>query len=477
MADDNPSVDTRRDARRGERKTRRGRPDWSLVVFIASLVLLAFLYGAVSSELKLPPSNQVRHAVAALRSLDLFEDESLVASLNRIDEKAAPAPDIRTLDPAAGNELLLVTGGPNQDAAHCPRFGCLAWVIDRSGKVLHAWPLPLDTLFKGIEGFKGDTDTRNFYPVGLGLLDDGSIVATFHARNMFPYVVGIARIGWDGRVMWKHIDGAHHWLQVGPDGRIYAPIQVRRRIDRIDGNAVDIRCPTVVYDEGVRIYRPDGTVERTLIMTDLLVRNGFPGFLYSVRDDCDPIHLNSVDVATAGEASHIPGAAAGDLLVSARELSSVMLLDPVSGRIKRVVSGRTAAQHSAQFLPDGTVLVFDNQGGSKAQGGSRIVRLNLVDGTSQVVFPTGAGKAMLPFFSPDGGTVVPSPDGRRAFVSSKDQSRTFEIDLATGKPLWTMDRVLDVGPFMGASKPVAGYFKAYGTSYVTDLQARALRLR
>jgi hypothetical protein len=212
------------------------------------------------------------------------------------------------------------------------------------------------------------------------------------------------------------------------------------------------------------------------MITDMLIRNGYPGMIYSVRDDCDPIHLNSVDLVTPEIASHIPGASAGDLLVSLREQSAIMLFDPVSAKIKRIVAGRTAAQHSAKFLPDGTVLAFDNQGGSRSLGGSRIVRLNLVDGSAQTVFPTKASRSVLPFFSVDGGTVVPSPDGRRAMISSKKESRDIEIDLATGRPLWSMTHVFDVGQLIKArGEPVGGYFAAYGSYYLTTDQTLALR--
>lgn len=450
--------------------------DWPLAIFGASLALLAFLAGAVAMHTGVPPSKLIRRALSGLSAMTHLEDETLVSSLVRIEEGVRPDPNVRTLDPAAGRELLLVTGGPNQDAARCPEYGCLAWIMDREGRVLHAWPLPLGELFDNVEGFNGNVETRNFYPIGLGLMPDGSLVATFHARNTYPYVAGIARISWDGEVMWQRIDGAHHWLAVGEDGLIYAPSQERRALAHVGDNAVTLRCPDPVNDEGVRIYRPDGTVVRTLVMTDLLVRNGYPGLIYSVRDDCDPIHLNSVDVATAQEARGIPGAEAGDLLVSLREPSAIALLDPETGRIKHLVAGRTAAQHSAHFLPDGSVIAFDNQGGSRGTGGSRIMRLDLATGRAEVAFPRSDRGAVMPFVSPDGGTVIPSPDGRRAIVASKDQSRDFEIDLASGRPLWTMDRVLDVGPFMDVDGPVAGYFKAYGTYYLTQEQVSGLPL-
>ena len=457
-------------------KKRKRTFDWSALAFVASLCLLAFLYGFASNEFNLPPKGFMKRTVSALKAVNLIED-GLPTGLQRIDPNPPPTPAVRQLDAAAGRELLLLTGGTNRETERCPKYGCLATVIDRSGKVLRSWPLPLDALFDGVEQFAGEVKLGNFYPIGLGLLHDGSLVVTFHIRNAWPYAVGIARIDRDGKVLWKHIDGAHHWLRVGPDDRIYAPIQIRRALKYAPGTAVRIRCPYVVYDEGVRIYRPDGTVERTVLMTEMLVRNGYPGLAYSVRDDCDPIHLNSVDLVTPEIARHIPGAAAGDLLVSLREQSAIVLFDPVKAKIKHIVSGRTAAQHSAKFLPDGTVLAFDNQGGSRSLGGSRIVRVNLADSTAQTVFPTDASRSVLPFFSDDGGTVTPSPDGKRAMISSKKSSRDIEIDLATGRPLWTMTEVGDVGPLLkSGGKPVAGYFAAYGAYYLTKDQAIALDL-
>ncbi len=457
----------------GDPKKRSRSVDWSAIAFTASLCLMAFFYGFAANELDLPPKAQMKQAISALKAVSLIED-GLPTGVNRIDAQSKPGLAVRRLDPAAGDELLLVTGGPDRDTARCPKYGCLASVVDRSGKVLHSWPLPLDTLFEGIEGFDGEVKLGNFYPIGLGLLRDGSLVATFHARNMYPYAVGIARIGPAGKVLWKNIDGAHHWFRIGPDDRIYAPVQIRRAMDYVADNAVEIRCPHAVYDGGVRIYRPDGTVERTVMMAEMLIQNGYPGLIYSVRDDCDPVHINSVELVTPQIAGHIPGAAAGDLLVSMREPSAIMLFDPVKAKIKRIVVGRTAAQHSARFLPDGTVLAFDNQGGSRSLGGSRIVRVNLLEGSAQTVFPTVASRPVLPFFSFDGGTVTPSPDGKRAMISSKKESRDIEFDLATGRPLWSMTHVLDVE---NDGKSAAGYFAAYGSYYLTDDQRRALRLR
>lgn len=453
-------------------RKRKRSIDWSAVAFVAALCLIAFLYGFASNEFNLPPKSTMREALSAFKAVTRI-DRDLPTGVVRIDQKAVPGLTVRKLDPAAGSELLLVTGWPLR--GRCPKYPCLASIIDRSGKILHSWPAPLDELFSDMKEFSGDVRPDNFYPIGIGLLHDGSLVVTFHGHNVYPYAVGIARIDPAGKVLWKRVDGAHHWLHIGPDERIYAPLQIRRIRKHVGDNAVEFRCPDIVYDEGIRIYRPNGSTERTLMMSDILVDNGYPGLVYSVRNDCDPLHINSVDVATPEIASHILGAASGDLLISLREPSAIVLLDPATSKIKHLIVGRTAAQHSAKFLPDGSVLAFDNQGGSRSLGGSRIVRLNLVDGSVQTVFPTEASRSILPLFSGDGGTVTPSPDGMRAMISSKDESRDIEIDLATGRPLWIMTHVFDIGPSGG--KPASGYSTAYGNYYVTEEQLRALHLR
>ena len=139
----------------GAAKKRKRLIDWSAVAFVASLCLFAFLYGFASNELDLPPKSQMKQAVAALKAINVIDD-NLPTGVNRLDPNAKPEPEVRQLDAAAGKELLLVTGWPNRDPGRCPKFGCLASVIDRSGRILHSWPLPSEALFDGVQGFDGE---------------------------------------------------------------------------------------------------------------------------------------------------------------------------------------------------------------------------------------------------------------------------------------------------------------------------------
>jgi hypothetical protein len=381
---------------------------------------------------------------------------------------------VTRLGDAAGAEALLITGGPYQYMAKCPTFGCLAWVIDRDGKVLHTWEADLDALFRDVEGFRGDVDPDTIYPIGTSLQDDGSLVMTFHARNTFPYQVGIARIGPNGEIIWKHWDYSHHWIDTDAQGRIYAPsMKLVSKLKHFENTPVEVKCHTgTLFYEGIRIYAADGSVLRDIWIEESFARSGYPGLLYSLRDGCDPAHVNSVEVVRPEIAAVMPGVEAGDLLVSIREPSAIAIIDAGSGLIKHIVVGRTAGQHSPHFLPDGTVVVFDNQGGDRALGGTRILRIDLLHDTATTVYPGSASDPLLPFWSRDGGTIAVSPDGERIMISVKKQARTLEIDLTTGSAQWLMEKSFDISPFLEMKNKQAeadhGYFNAYGAYYLDN---------
>ncbi|MGD9711044.1 MAG: arylsulfotransferase family protein, partial [Thermomicrobiales bacterium] len=419
--------------------------EWSFVAFILALCGLAYGVGVATMTLKIFPYQVIQHAKMAFDALGKMEDENLIPGMEKVDEKAKPGFTPKLIAPSAGKELLLITGGFGRDAKHCPKQGCLAWIVDRSGKVVYSWPLDLDGLFGDAKGFSGSTKIENFYPVGMRLQDDGTLIVTFHGRNMYPYAVGMARIGRKGEILWKSLDNSHHWFRTTSDGLIYAPVQVRRTLKYLPGTRMEIACTVPIYDDGIRIRRvSDGKVLRTFSVLNVIASSGYPGLLYGLRSDCDATHMNSVDVVTPEIAAKLPGTQAGDFLVSLREASAVAILDKDDGHIKKLVSGHTAAQHSARFMPDGTVVVFDNRGGSPETGGSRIARINLETGQTRTVFPNDYSKPLLPFYSSMASQVEVSPDGKRLMITSIDESRNFEIDAETGKPLWWLKRVHDI---------------------------------
>ena len=152
----------------------------------------------------------------------------------------------------------------------------------------------------------------------------------------------------------------------------------------------------------------------------------------------------------------IRDSAEGDLIVSLRHINTLLAIDPVSGSIKWHLTGRTIAQHSPRLQADGSILVFDNYGGRRAVGGSRIVRLDYGSDRSQDVYPRPDTANGVDFFSSFAGVIDLHPDGIRGLVSVTEQGRILELDLKTGRLLWEYTNNHDLGSYPGQVGNKAG---------------------
>lgn len=446
------------------------------VGFVAALCGLAFAYGVVVMKYKVFPYKTLTEAQAAFDAWRQIGNDDYPPGVVAWS-KAPPRQLARRLGQGGGDEAVMITGGFYSRLDLCPKSGCLAIVVDRSGKPLHTWPAPDPaTFFAGAKGHTGAVKPINFRVFGAALGRDGSLIVSFHGKDMFPYQVGIAKFDVGGALLWARFGANHHFPTLGPDGRIYTPSM--RLADRTQSHfantAVELKCATggASYLEGVQVLDSDGRLIHDFPLETALAAAGYPGLFYSIRDGCDPFHINSVEPLNPAAAAGL-GADVGDLLVSVREASALVVMDKDTGAVKRVISGRVAGQHSPRVLPDGAILVFDNQGGDRALGGSRVAKI-LPDGTTSTVFPTNAEAGLTPFFSRFQGRIDSSADGARAMVSSSAQGRIVEVEIATGRPLWVYEDVVDLAPFIRERNlkhaETFARVESYGAYYVNDLE-------
>lgn len=450
------------------------------LVFLAGLAGAFYLAGMVARELCLFPTEVVQDAHAAWRALDEVQDSSLPFGAQK-SLASRDRPLVQRLDARAGSENILFAGGFYQYMDECPQFGCVAIVADRSGAILHSWQIDPAELFdeEAIEGFDGapGKDIDEFYVNAVALAADGGLVVTLQAINVFPYQVGIAKLDAKGKLLWKRIDHSHHWATIDGNGEILVPYSnFVDGIKRFGDTATDIRCEDgVVSIEGVRRLGPDGSLLGELSFADILLRADYPGIVYAVRDGCDPYHVNAITPVppAAAQALASAGVVAGDLLVSLREPSALAIIGRTTGELKRLIVGRTSGQHSPRFLPDGSIVVFDNRGGKKETGGSRILRIDLATRQTRVVYPRSDKDPLLPFFSPLGGVIDVSADGSRLLVSDPRSARVIEIDVATGASLWVYNKTLDMTPYLErrhlSTRTPFVRFATHGAYYVSDM--------
>lgn len=449
---------------------------WLAAFAVLGLAFLAFVWGASAMIWKVFPYRQIVHVEKGIEAWGKMEDES------RPQHVIGDAPDATGPDPvvsfrdSGAEDLILVTGGFFYRQDICPDFGCLAMVIDRDGNVLHTWETDPATLFADVDfaGFTGRPSALNLNVQGLDIGPDGSLAVTFQGRNVYPYQVGIARFDWQGDKLWSRVDNSHHWPTVGPDGTIYAPIaRIEKQQTTVAATQEPVVCKgSAMFQEGVQVLTPDGEVVRRLWLEDLVKASDMQGLAYSVRSDCDPYHVNGIALMNAAAAAQLPGTKAGDLVVSLRSSSALVVIDAVTGQIEHIVSGPMVAQHSPNVTRDGAFVVFDNLGGIDSAHGTRVLRVDPSLGQGTTLFPRDAAGPGGDLQSIAQGAVALSDDNSRMLVSETLGGRIFEVDTATGEALWQMTAISDLAPFHAAAGtpadgPAWSLMQTQGARYVS----------
>jgi len=197
------------------------------------------------------------------------------------------------------------------------------------------------------------------------------------------------------------------------------------------------------YHEPIVILDPDGHEIRKIDTFDAIIDSDLAGLFNNNGKDhyeietCDPLHLNDVRILTEDMAGRFPRFRPGDLLVSFRSLNGVGVLDPETKLFKWFYVGALQSQHSPRFHGNNRVLVFDNLGGLKKNGISRIMGIDVTTGEARTVFPkAGVSIPSRSFFSKTAGHIEVHPDQQRMLVSWTHQGLIWEIDIESGEVLW-----------------------------------------
>lgn len=146
----------------------------------------------------------------------------------------------------------------------------------------------------------------------------------------------------------------HHSIELAPDGESVWTASITEKFFSTH--------PTVkekLLDNSLSNVDLRGQVLQNLSFSEILVKNGFIAHLIGTNGTAfnnDPIHINQISPAKS-DGSYWK---LGDLLISARHLSTVYLYRPSTGKIIWHQQGPWINQHSAHFVGNQTIAVFGN---------------------------------------------------------------------------------------------------------------------
>ena len=406
------------------------------------LFALSFAYGYLCHKYKLFPHHYLHETKLALKAIwDVYTVEDRDVDGVDFMDSEYQRPVANHLSTKAGKENIFILS--NEFAFRkVNQTGCFAWIMDRNGTLLHVWK-NLPNLWAPLAKRDSLGDNWRAYPVGAYLYPNGDLLVSYQGKNVFPMSMGLAKFDKDSNLLWKNDGYYHHWFDVDRQGRIFVPThKIVSSPLKIPDNQKYFECKKekFTYDT-VSILSPDGKLLEEIDLFDSIIRSDLAGVFHNCGSDyqkistCDPMHLNDIRITTARQAATSSRLNPGDLLLSFRSLNAVAVLDHKTQLFKWFHVGASHNQHSPRWVKNDKIFVFDNLGGRKSQGTSRVVSIDFPSGKSHTVFPKDNIEADR-LFSRTAGYLDIHPSGERMLVATTHKSTVREIDIPTGKILW-----------------------------------------
>lgn len=406
---------------------------WGPLVSVFGIAVLSFVAGGVLMLTDREPAASVKRSFQAGQALvdkmtayrdplgtDLWRDA-------RTDRRGVVAYD----EGRAQGGFTLYSSGDRQEAV----------LIDMRGRVLHRWSMPFSKLWDRTAAVKKPLGDDYIYIEKAQVLPNGDLLAMYVAVGDTPWGYGFAKLDRNGNVLWKYLGHAHHDFDVAADGSIWLlsqeigndplPPYTHMKPPRIDDYAVQLA--------------PDGRELRKISLTHAVFNSPFNRVLnlvpaYTIGGTGDYLHTNAVEVILPGRP--LPkGMAPGHLLVSFREINTIATIDPESQKASWVLPGPWMRQHDPDMLPDGRIVMFDNEGEYTQKGISRAIEIDPVTGGIEWSY---AGTAEQPLLSIVRSSVQRLPNGNTLIVES-DAGRMVEVT-RDGEVAWDFVNPVRAGP-------------------------------
>ncbi len=382
-------------------RTALPRPRAEVLVFRAWLVLLALL---LLLFVVLATAAIVRHAMMKGARLDARQAELVVAVAEFpggiratamelvgaltgtsyaliFDRATVEMPSWQRSFPAPADPGFLLLSGIDPES----RQSSVRLLRIADGKVIARWApdwravLAQSTRSPFAPGITRQT-IRAFHPL---LLDDGDII--FNTGGAM-----VRQSPCSAQPVWVLDEVMHHSNQRDADGNIWTPSVGG------GGFADNSFLAERVRDDAIARVSPDGVLLERRSFARIMRDNGLAALLLGTQGmqlNTDPIHINEIAVAPSDTRYW----RRGDLLISARHLSTLFLYRPATGRIVWHQTGPWMNQHAAAFVDDHSISVFNNNVIAATPGDQPF--LEPADTNQFMVYDFATGQVTRPFKS------------------------------------------------------------------------------
>jgi hypothetical protein len=286
-----------------------------------------------------------------------------------------------------------------------------AELIDMRGQRVHKWQYEYHQAFPDaplIENAHGQGYWRR-----VALLDDGSLVGIYEGQ-------GIVKLDRDSKLLWAVNVGAHHDLEVQPDGSIYF-------LERHEEILPRVHPANKVLHDSIVVLDKDGVEIRRVSILEAVESSNYYPLLRNRRVEGVLFHTNTLEVLDGSLADAIPAFRAGNVLLSLAKIDAICVLNMEGPKIEWALADLTSFQHQPTLLPNGRLLVFDNSGDHEH---SRVIEVD--PRTQQIAWSYAGGDP--PLNTPTCGSAQRLPNGN-TLITESEYGRALEVTSA-GETVW-----------------------------------------
>lgn len=173
----------------------------------------------------------------------------------------------------------------------------------------------------------------------------------------------LVKVNKNGEIIWvNHKHNYHHSINTDLEGNIYICSALIDDVsDKLKGYIQPFKKlnPEGIFNnDAISILDKNGKLIYSKSVADILVENGFSEKLFSEKNmkNFDPIHLNDIQPVL----EDTPFFKKGDLFLSLRSLSTIILYRPSNNKIIKVIQGFFKNQHDVDIIDDRRISIFNN---------------------------------------------------------------------------------------------------------------------
>src|SRR5579875_3094338 len=301
------------------------------------------------------------------------------------------------------------------------------------GNVVHRWQLPFRQAWPQTPHINRPLADDRIHWVCARLCPNGDLLAIYHADN------------------------AHHDVEIGEDGAIYT---LTHEIVRETPAGMRKFLSGPLLADSLVVLSPEGRERERISLLEAFRDSPYVLMLASVtkqsvtEDDApvpvvspsdsaasndrprkfpwrkDLLHANSVRVLPRALASKFPLFKPGQVLISLRNLDALVVVDRHSRSVVWASNGIWLAQHDAEFLENGHLLLYDNLGSLGT--GTRVLEY---DPLTQAIPWFYVNDHAAPFRAlirgmkqrlPNGNTLIVDPDHQRLLEVTLEREVVWE---------------------------------------------------